>query len=440
MKRHILSFFILASGMLSAQGLFESAVTETAESESSASSVEINGFMRGVIYAGQAPISHDADLKAAYAELDLQFRARKDDWGQGFAQFRLRRGTEFGEAISEIVLREAYASLYTGPIDLRIGHQIIVWGRADGVNPTNNITPQNMLLRSPDEDDRREGNMMLRAFYNLQPLRLELIWTPIYASSMLPLGLIPLPEMVRLNDTWTPPALLEESNLAFKLHYEAASIDGSLSYFNGYVPLPGLAAEIPLDGSAITITPTPYRSQIWGADFQTTVGVLGLRGELAWKNPSEDYAILSPYPNDEFHYVLGLDRSWGDFNLILQYEGKHIPNWKQPILPAVFPLDPLGFMLVEKNRMIAGQLDKTQHGLVCRPSWTLMHETLSLEMLTLYKLTTEEWMLAPRIRYHLADALTLIAGADLYGGPDETLFGTVRDTFSAGFIALKASF
>jgi len=438
MKRSILLFLVLLCGSAAGQSLFESALTET--EESTALPVEINGFIRGMTYAGQSTEKQEADLKAALAELDLQFRVRKGDWGQGFAQFRMRRGSELGETVSEIELREAYAAFYLGALDLRIGHQIVVWGRADGINPTNNITPQNMLRRSPDEDDRRQGNTMLRAFYAANPFRLECIWTPVYASSTLPLGLIPLPEAVVLTDTWTPPSLLKEGNIAVKLHLETAKFDGSLSLFNGYAPLPGLAAALPSDGSAVHVTPTPYRTRILGADLQTTWGPTGLRGEVAWKTPHADAGVFTPTPEEEIHAVLGLDRSWGNFNLILQYEFKHVPHWSTPVLPAVYPLDPLGFLFIEKNRMLSGQLEKTQHGLIARPSWTLCHETLSLEMLTLYRLTTEEWMLAPRLRYDLADALTLTLGADLYGGPEATLFGSTQDAFSAGFIALKTAF
>ena len=437
MKRLILLLMLLC-GSAAAQGLFEHAMTET--EENTALPVEINGFMRGLTYTGQSAASHKADLKAALAELDLQFRVRKGDWGQGFAHFRMRRGSELGEAVSEIELREAYAAFYCGALDLRLGHQIVVWGRADGINPTNNITPQNMLRRSPDEDDRRQGNMMMRAFYTANPFRLEFIWTPVYAASTLPLGLVPLPESIVLTDTWTPPTLLREGNLAVKLHVETAKFDGSLSLFEGYAPLPGLAANLPLDGSTIPVTPTPYRTRILGADFQTTWGALGLRGEVAWKKPKDAAQVFAPAPEEEIHAVLGLDRSWGDFNLILQYEYKHVPHWAAPILAAVYPLDPLGFLFIEKNRMLAGQLEKTQHGLIARPSWSLCHETLSLEMLTLYRFTTEEWMLAPRLHYNLADALTLTAGADLYDGPEATLFGSIHDAFSAGFIALKAAF
>ena len=61
-------------------------------------------------------------------------------------------------------MREAYVNAYLGPFDLRLGKQIIVWGRADALNPTNNLTPVDFRIRSPLEDDIRLGNVGARAF------------------------------------------------------------------------------------------------------------------------------------------------------------------------------------------------------------------------------------------------------------------------------------
>ena len=39
-------------------------------------------------------------------------------------------------------IREAYLNLNLGKFDFRVGEQIVLWGgRADGFNPTNNVTP-----------------------------------------------------------------------------------------------------------------------------------------------------------------------------------------------------------------------------------------------------------------------------------------------------------
>ncbi len=77
--------------------------------------------------------------------------------GKLFSEMRFRSGYEYNEQINQFQLREAYADLYLGDFDLRAGQQIIAWGRADGINPTNNLTPQDYFVRSPEPDDIRMG-------------------------------------------------------------------------------------------------------------------------------------------------------------------------------------------------------------------------------------------------------------------------------------------
>ena len=84
-------------------------------------------------------------------------------------------------------------------------------------------------------------------------------------------------------------------------------------------------------------------------------------------------------------------------------------------------------MLEPKNRMIAGQLEQVQHSATLRLQWTALQETLKLEALGMFNFTTEEVMLRPKASYDITDALTAAVGAELYFGPDETLFGTIAD-------------
>ena len=119
-------------------------------------------------------------MKANYGELALQLRTAKSALRR-----RLRRRAHPLRAAGQtqqgtfVDLREAYVNAYLGPFDLRLGKQIIVWGRADALNPTNNLTPVDFRIRSPLEDDIRLGNVGARAFLRLGAVRLEGVWMPI---------------------------------------------------------------------------------------------------------------------------------------------------------------------------------------------------------------------------------------------------------------------
>jgi len=434
MKRFSLIFFCIPF-FIHSQGLFDSAV-EGSSSESSDLKYELNGFFRGV-YFGGIQMKEDAyETKAGYGELGLKCRARKGEWGNGFAEVRLRQGHEFNEKITEARVREAYVNLYAGPFDFRVGEQIIVWGRADGYNPTNNLTPQNMLIRSADEDDRRLGNFLFRSIYNQSPFRIEWIWAPIYTASELPINLLELPDQVQLEEAGTMPSDLDHSTLALKTHIDCPSFGASVSYTRGFMPLPGIDAEARLDSVGqyfVTVMPRPYQMQVIGTDFSTTLGGFGLRGEIAYRDPVQDHSKVY-VPNPDLQYVIGGDHAWGDFSFILQYIGRYVMEFEP------YKTGQATDEIYLKNRMLAMQQQKISHGCSFRPAWSLFHETLTMEALGLVNYTTKELYIRPKVTYQMADELILIVGGDIYRGPDDTLFGSIDRSLNSGFIEVRASF
>ncbi|MFQ6038579.1 MAG: hypothetical protein ACE5LV_08180, partial [Candidatus Aminicenantales bacterium] len=292
------------------QILFERA----AEQALGESPVELNGYVRGTFYLGKTPGSQGTELKSGYGEGALKLRVRLERFGDAFAEVRFRNGYEFGSSLSEITLREAYVNAYVGPLDFRVGHQIVVWGRADGINPTDNITPKNMLARSPEEDDRREANFLIRAACHVHPLRFEAIWIPTYRSSYIPVDLFPYPSGVTLGEPDYPGPALKNSAFAFRANLELASFDGSVSYFNGHNPFPGISAEVKalaFPDFSLKVFPKSYRMHVLGLDFQSVLwGKLGLRAEAAYRRPHRDYRSHVHIPHPDLQLVLGAEREF----------------------------------------------------------------------------------------------------------------------------------
>jgi len=178
-----------------------------------------------------------------------------------------------------------------------------------------------------------------------------------------------------------------------------------------------------------------YKMNVFGADFSTTVGAFGLRGEFAYRRPDFTHKEQPFIPNPDFQYVLGMDKSIGDFSVIAQYVGRYVSDFEK--------FETTGSSRDElelTNRMIASQQDEISHAVLMRPTLALFHETCTLELLGYFNISTEEWLLRPSLTYNLADALTLKAGVERYSGPDGTLFGNIKDALSSGFVELKASF
>ncbi len=438
-KLFVLVILFSSPSLLSAEDLIDD--KSAGASGNSDLTFELNGFTRGVFFLGRVVGKDEVESKAGYGELGLKCKARIGRYGDGYAEFRLRRGFEFGHSIKEVNLREAYVNSYLGNFSLRLGHQIVVWGRADGFNPTNNITPQNMIARSTDEDDRKDGNILLRSFYDLGVVNFEFIWVPKYAPSVLPIDLFPLPANVEMGSIVLPEAKIENSSLALKTGAVLGPFDGSVSWFRGYMPMPGIALSSAYLNETksiiVVISQKPYMMNVFGADFSTTVGSFGLRGEFAYRNPTDDPTLRDNIyiPNPDFQYVLGADRSIGDFSVIVQYIGRYVQDFEK--------LEPTGSSMDELeliNRMIASQQDEISHSVFIRPALSLFHETCRMELLGYYNITTEEWLLRPCVSYDLADALTLKVGGERYCGPEGTLFGNIKDALSSAFVELKVSF
>jgi hypothetical protein len=419
---------------------------------------ELNGYVRATMYAGKRPEKDVAEIKNAYGEPALKLRIRKGSYGDALAEVRFRHGYQGNRVKTELDLREAYVNLYPWLFDIRLGHQVIVWGRADGFNPTNNLTPLSMRIRSPNEDDQRLANIALRTFFNYAPIRLEGAWVPLYRPTEIPE--LPFPDFVTLQDEF-PSASLKNGVFAGRLHLELPAVGMSISYLHGFAPMPGVVpgeVSFPEGAPSISLLRKPYRHHVAGFDFALPVSDLfGLRGEAAYRHPLH-YENHAHVPNPDIQYVAGVDREFGDIYLIAQYVGRHALDWHvvdaEPMslsaaedIPEVIP-EPMQDLaragieggIARTNQMIQSQTERWQHSAFLRAEWRLLHETLSLEVSGLYNFSTSDWMARPRLSYDITDALEVMIGGEIFGGPDDTLFGMIEEIQSAGYAQVMASF
>lgn len=439
----------LGGGELPAQGLFEEA---TSGGSQQAGALDLGGYLRSTLYVGRAQSPESSQIKSGYGEFSLKLKAEKKGFGVAFADFRVREGQEFDERVSDPNLREAYVDVYSGRFDFRVGHQVVVWGRADAMNPTDNITPKDMLARSPDEDDRRLANFLIRAYFNAHPVRLEGIWIPMYRASRIPTDFFDFPDSMVFEGTDYPSARLENGSFGIKLNLELPALDGSLSYFNGHNPSPGLSYELKtrnVDGlpvPMVRIALKSYRMHVFGADFSTALAGWGFRGEAAYRKPHGEYPfsgnhIIQP----DLQYVLGVDREFpGNVSVIAQYIGRFIPGFEGLGLPLMLgPLPPEVILLnqiAQKNRLLASQQYAHSHSISLRAAKSFWHETLDAELMGYVNITSEEILVKPKVTYALTDALTLALGGEWYQGPEETLFDLIDPYLSSFWGELRLTF
>ena len=189
-------------------------------------------------------------------------------------------------------------------LDIKIGRQIIVWGKADKINPTSNLNP-------PDMEDvldfgRRRGSDAINLNYYLNnDFSLQGVYVPFFQPANLPVGIfanalnpdMTLPDGMTLkgfSDTLLLPKFnLKESSVAgFRFKGYTKGIDFTLSYIWGYDGLPVTTRNtfIPVDllgGVNINSQLSFMRTHIAGADFATGIAGIGLWGEAALFIPGE---------------------------------------------------------------------------------------------------------------------------------------------------------
>jgi hypothetical protein len=445
-------------------GLFEQSQSAAAATAApGADAFKLSGYVRGDVYAGKVTGQSKGEMKASYGEAALIARTKKGTYGDGFAELRLLYGMQSDPQQQAVMdVREAYVNTYLGPVDLRLGKQIIVWGRADLLNPTANLTPNDLHVRSPIEDDRRIGNIAARANLRLAPVRIEGVWIPTYSPTVLPP--LDLPQYVYYSDPNFPKPDLGKGLLAGRVHLELPAFEMSVSYLHGYAPLPGLtyvpqSVTFSSTNPSVLIVRNAYKQQVVGFDFSTSIGdLVALRGEAAYRKPYDyEKYPYAPVPKPDVQYVLGGDHTFGSVSVIAQYLGRYTFHWEKepgplsPVNPSDLKTDTpsvskqlaeesINLLLAKDNQILFSQTAKLQHLATVRIEYLLLHDTLSLSALGLVNFTTKEWLAAPKIGYHLSDSLVAYVGAEILTGPRDTLFGMVDQKMSAGYAELRSTF
>ena len=247
--------------------------------------------------------------------LNLKFEGAPSDKYHFFSEVRLR-GFGFPDVTQSsdlqrqekdkvyrwgMELREAYFDLYEfglDNLDLRIGRQIISWGTADRMNPTSNLSPDD--LEDIFNFGEQLGTNALTATYYLNDnITMTGVFIPIFTPATMPRGdfasafapsmELP-PGMITRNfsDYIVLPQnkLKESSQYAFKVATSLFGYDISLSYFKG-------RDDLPLSDK-VTITPVDTlgtidiemeliypKMQVIGSDFAGSIGSVGFWGEGA---------------------------------------------------------------------------------------------------------------------------------------------------------------
>jgi len=335
---------------------------------------------------------------------------------------------------------EAFLDIYFDDFDLRLGKQIITWGKADAANPTNNLTPtdySNLL------DDENIGAVAVNFNYYWNDWNLQLVGVPGFTPTRLPPGdtrfalvprhgitvieepLLPFPLLVPVEDPRLPSNTVDNVQFGARLQTTYRGWDFSVSYYDGINDIPSptqrlvqtpLPVEIPE-----AIVPVYNRMRVIGGDFATTFDQWGFHGEAA------QLVFDGDREDSRFQYVIGFDYTKSDIIfdhdlfVIMEYVGEDVTT--------------------EGKGFDSGSaLDRVLVSAVAANITYKFNEYTKFELKSAVDFYQgDDYYIQPQLVHQMTDEFEITLGFDILGGPRDTFFGQFRDNDRV-FVKLKYAF
>jgi hypothetical protein len=389
-----------------------------------------SGVWRSNYFSSSKELDGESDFFGA--ALQLKAFPSLNERLDGKLEVRFANSAVGNGAGTRTSLLEGYATLHFATADLRLGKQIVPWGRADGINPTDNLTPRDYTVLLPFEEDQRFGTTAAR----LDLFISQIHTLTFFAAPSFEPAKVPMPaaagRVVRLE----PAHTLANTHGGVRLNKVGEGIDWSLSYFRGFSLVPG-AQLIEEEGIAQPTLRLRYdRITVLGADFARNYGRFALRGEIAYVDTVDDAGSAPSISNPYLHWIIGVDRTFfANLNANLQFFQRRVrkhrdpANWTAPVERSTARL----------NSLIDGQSDAVSNGISFRVSNKWLNDTLEAEVFAVHNFTRSDGLVRSLVTYAFNDRWKGTVGAEIYRGSSNTQYGSLKANRGA-FAELRYSF
>jgi hypothetical protein len=333
----------------------------------------------------------------------------------------------------EIGLREAYVDIYFDEVDLRVGKQAVVWGKAEGAFITDIVSPQDMRsFILADFTEIRKGVPAVKADWYTGPYTIEGVWIPQFVPSTPPaadsLWAQPLPsgfgsaavDDQTIFETVKPEASLYNSESFVKLSYFGSAFNAELMGGYAWDDLPSIAdADINMgDMTVDSVTREHFRHGVVGGSVSTTLSSVVLRSEAA-VYLDKAFTKLTPAGPDierhhEVHALAGADWSLFDVALSAQYIVQYVTDYNDSLACA----------------------DELSHTATFRAQHSLFSDDLTVSLFGYFGFDPYDALLRPSFSYTIEDAVELEGGVELFVGDSAGTFGAYSDN-SLAYLSLR---
>jgi len=332
-------------------------------------------------------------------------------------------------------LREFYLDTSIKDSIVILGKQQVVWGKSDGLKVLDIVNPQNFREFILDDfDQSRIPLWTVNAEIPINNVTLQLLLIPDQTyhefakpgsdyqfTSPVIIPPSPAGANVQIKPTITPDKILQDADAGFRLSTFSHGWDLTLNYLYHYNDTPVSFRKVnnTAGGLNFDITPQYKRTHLIGGTFSNTFGDLTFRGELGYLTDkyittTNSFDTDGVVKTGELKYVLGFD--WYGFTDIL-------------LSTQIFQT----YLDNHKTSMIQEQLN-TQITFLIKQDY--MNETLHAEILALHDIDYKDGMLRLKLTYEYNDEINVYAGADIFYGNKDGLFGQFKETdrFISGIV------
>jgi len=377
--------------------------------------VRIHGFLLGNYTARTADAHPPGEEGGRFLWADERLRLEvSGDTAKGNLSF-LFKGDVFHDAVAnklDGVFREAYVDYSHGPLELRLGRQIVTWGVGDLIF-INDVFPKDWsaFFCGRPLEYLKVGVDAAKLHVATPAFNAELVVIPFFEPDNLP-----SPKRFFFFDPFAnvssrllqePATTAGNTELALRLYRRVFESDVSLYGYRGYWRQPSFQPDrLPQPTQLRGFYP---RLAAYGASAQRNVGAGLLSLEAGYYDSQDDRRGSDPaVPNSQFRLLAGYQRQFGsDFTIGAQYDVEVLKDYAayKRTLPPGFPLQ-----------------DRARHLLTVRLTRFLKYQTWKLTFFSFYSPSDQDTLLIPEVWHAFTDQLSLTVGANVFAGRNPTTF------------------
>ncbi len=309
----------------------------------------------------------------------------------------------------DAALRQAYVEYTRGRFQINIGRQIVAWGRADRLNPTDNLSPRDLpALVSRIDEDRIGIDALAVKFQLSEQWSLGFTHVPKLRASVLPRAIAEVPELFGGHVVSNEKA--DAATNALRLDFAGNRLDGSISFLRGAATSPALLDIGVLDARQPQLA-------VIGADFSVALNDRwGLRGEFA----DTRFKHTQPVGLADFRYaVLGIERHFdGGWLGLVQWVHRDADHAQAPT--------PQSALVSALNRAIWFQTDTDSDALYIGLNRAPFEGDLSGDLGVLQTFDDRGRAWFANLEYRVADRWTLLGRWQHFNGQRLSNLGGLR--------------